>query len=204
MPVAWMTSIGPVASLDAGAAEVVPRLVERDPGQHELPNGNRWVPLLGRGCAMARSYADELEIGSSPERPCELERRDRCPARDPVPALLQGERHPHRLDSRSCATGRFSLEQTTTRADNGDRRSGWLLARRVAARRGIRGLRRRPARARGLRRPACGHRRPADGRPRRSPRPELARRSAPDPRVPPRSSTWRRRHSSRDRGTSRC
>ena len=128
---------------------------------------------------MARRDPDELESGVLLERACELERRDRRSARDPVPALLEGERDPHRLDSRSCVTGRFSLESTAPRADNGDRRSGWLLARRVAARRGLRGLRRRPARARGIRRPACGHRRPPDGRAGRSPRPELARRRAP-------------------------
>ena len=135
-----------------GPAEVVPRLVEGDPGQRRGAERESVAATARAAGARWRAATPTARPRVAPERPRELERRDRRPTRDPVPALLQGERNPHRLDSRSCVTGRFSLEQATTRADNRDRRPGRLPPRRAAARGGIRGLRRRPARARGVRR----------------------------------------------------
>ena len=108
-PVAWMTSIGPVAlSTEVGGDSATIRRGRSGAGQ--IPHRDRGPPLLRRLIPMTRRYADELDPRTLLECARELERRDSRPARYPVPALLQGEGDPHRLHSRSCVTGRFSLE----------------------------------------------------------------------------------------------
>ena len=93
--------------VDAGSATT---RRARSAGAAEIRDGNRGAPLLGRGLAMPCRDADELEIGRSAQSPCELERGDRGASGHAVPALLERERDPHRLDSRTCVTGGFSLE----------------------------------------------------------------------------------------------
>ena len=88
--------------------------------------------------------ADELDAPRSRSRAASLERRDRRPAGDAVPALLQGVRDPHRLDSRSSARAREGTRRALITGIGGQ--DGLLLAE-LLLERGLRGLRRRPPRA---------------------------------------------------------
>ena len=76
---------GSCRTLDHGVAEPLPGLVERPTWERELSHGNGRDERLLWGLAMPCGHADEVEVAPLVERPEQLHRRCRDPARDDVP-----------------------------------------------------------------------------------------------------------------------